>query len=243
MNDLIVYFSYINKGNNYEVYKALKLGKKANEAEINEVKEKLEKEGVKTLTVFDENYPEGLKNLRYSPFVLYYKGNIDLLKTEMIAATGDISNELTTNNINRSCEVIKNKYVLITGNYRNLDQEVIKQYKEDKNNIIYVLACGINAIDIDLDEENELVISQYPPSCHYELKFFKERNVIIAALAKGLIIYSSKQKSGIINLASCFNDLGKEVYCYPGITYDDGNTSLIKAGANLMTHIGDIHYY
>ncbi|MBT1383239.1 DNA-processing protein DprA, partial [Mycoplasma bovis] len=75
------------------------------------------------------------------------------------------------------------------------------------------------------------------------LRYFKERNVIAAALSNNLIIFSSKRNSGLINLANCFANLGKNVYCYPGLTYDDGNTYLIKSGASLITHLAEVNYF
>lgn len=243
MNDLIIYFSYLFKGNNFEIYKALKNKIKVTEEEINDVKKMLEKNNIKTLTVFDDDYPFGLKQLRYSPFVLYYKGNIDLLKENIVCATGEYKTQTSINDLKRITNDLTKHSILLTNNYKNMDEEIIKIYKKHNKGIIYLLANGITYKDFKIDEKKDLIISQYPFDCHPKLYYFKERNVIASAISNCLIIFNSKKNSGLINLALCFANLGKEVYCYPGLDYDDGNTFLIKSGANLITHFQDINYY
>ncbi|MBZ4195259.1 DNA-processing protein DprA [Mycoplasma tauri] len=243
MNDLLIYLSILYTGNNFEIYKALKNGKKIDINLISEEIKKIKQAGVETLTIFDENYPNGLKELKYSPFVIYYKGNIDLLKENMVSLTGDVDSDLTSENIKNTCKILAKKSVLLTNSFKNLDEKIIKEFKKHNAKIIYLLAEGISKKWDEIDKKNELCISIYPPNAHPKLKYFKERNVLNAALSNFLIIFSSKKNSGIINLANCFANMGKEVYCYPSIDYEDGNNFLIKSGANLLTHIGDVSYY
>ena len=40
------------------------------------------------ITILDDEYPDKLKDLKYPPFVLYYKGDLNLLHTDMIAVVG-----------------------------------------------------------------------------------------------------------------------------------------------------------
>ena len=47
--------------------------------------EAMEKRGIKAITIISKNYPKKLKNLRNPPYVLFYVGNIDLLKETCIA--------------------------------------------------------------------------------------------------------------------------------------------------------------
>ena len=41
-----------------------------------------------TITIFDNTYPKQLLNLKCPPMVLYYKGNLELLKQDAIAIVG-----------------------------------------------------------------------------------------------------------------------------------------------------------
>ncbi|WP_029513491.1 DNA-processing protein DprA [Mycoplasmopsis primatum] len=242
MNDLLVYLSIIHQGNNFEIFKSLKNGKKVNQYEIESCINNLKEKGIKTLTIFDDSYPKGLKDLKYSPFVLFYKGNLELLNKDIVCATGDIDNEISCLNMYKTCNELSKKTVLLTNNYKNMDQKIIDIFNKNNQGIIYVLANGLEYNMPDINLEKDLCITVCPPTLHPKLRYFKERNVISAAIANNMIIFSSKRNSGIIHLATSFANVGKEVYCYPGLSYDDGNTFLIKSGANLMTQLADVIY-
>ncbi|WP_029512957.1 DNA-processing protein DprA [Mycoplasmopsis iners] len=243
MNDLLIYFAFKYKGNNYEIQKALKNGELVNKEDILNKTIELEANGIKCLTIFDSEYPEDLKVYKYAPLVIFYKGNIELLNDEKICLTGDIDNYLTRTNINKSLPNLVKHKTLISTNFKTLDKYIIAEWKNKGGKIIYPLANGIGFNNEMPLNDNELYLSIYPPDTNPKLIRFKERNLLVAMLAKFLVIYGSKQNSGIINLAINFANVGKEVYCYPGQNNEDGNTFLIKSGANLITHVADIYYF
>lgn len=243
MNDLLIYFSILFKRNNFEIYKALKNGHKVDKYKVDETINELNEKGIKAITIFDSNYPQGLKELKYSPFVLFYKGNISLLDKNIVCATGDVVNEFVLQSVYQTCGELSKSSVLLTNNFKNIDQNIIEIFNKNKQGIIYLLANGISYNCPDVDFDKDLCITFIPPELHPKLRYFKERNVIAAALSNNLIIFSSKRNSGLINLANCFANLGKNVYCYPGLTYDDGNTYLIKSGASLITHLAEVNYF
>ena len=48
----------------------------------------MEKNNIKKINVYDEEYPEKLKSIYDKPLVLYAEGNIELLKEKSIAIVG-----------------------------------------------------------------------------------------------------------------------------------------------------------
>lgn len=243
MNELLVYFSYANKGNNYEIFKDLVKKRKVGEAHIRYVLNNLEKEGIKYVTVFDSEYPTLLKNIKYAPYVLYYKGDLSLVNKDLVTLTGDVSNIHTEKYFNGSIESFINQFSLITSDFTSFDRKITQQFRDKNKGIVHVLASGHNYLPKNAPLENELYISQYPPEVNPKIARFKERNVIISALSSNLVIYGAKQASGIINLANAFADMNKEVYCYPSLDLEDGNNFLLKNGANLITHVADVIGY
>ncbi|WP_029608923.1 DNA-processing protein DprA [Mycoplasma simbae] len=243
MNELLVYFSFINKGNNYEIFKNLAKKKKVSESNIKQVINMLKRLGVKFVTVFDEEYPQILKALKYPPYVIYYQGDINLLNQKIMCITGDTFSANIDLYMKNSIESLAKQFTLITSDFTDIDTKIINEFKKQNQNIIHVLANGHSYNKPNAFNNNDLYISQYPPHVNPKLARFKERNLLIAALSQSLIIYGSKSGSGIINLASKFADLNKEVYCYPSIDLEDGNNFLLKNGANLITHIADINTY
>ncbi|MBU4693786.1 DNA-processing protein DprA [Mycoplasma zalophidermidis] len=243
MNELLVYLSYVNKGNNYEIFKDLVKKRKVGESHIKQVLNILEKNNIKYITVFDDQYPEELKLLKYSPYVLYYKGKLSLLNRKKITLTGDLDNERVKSFINNSLNKFMSEFVLVTSDFTKIDREIAQLYQSTNKGVIHVLVSGHDFIDINAELNNSLYISQYPPYVNPKYIRFKERNILIASISKFLVIYGAKQGSGIINLANNFVDFNKEVYCYPGLNIDEATNFLIKNGANLITHVADVIDY
>ncbi|MCS4536908.1 MULTISPECIES: DNA-processing protein DprA [unclassified Mycoplasma] len=243
MNELLIYFSYINRGDNYKIFKDLVNKKRVEESNIQQVLNNLKREGVKYITVFDDEYPQALKALKYAPYVIYYKGNLDILNKNLICLTGDINNNDTDKFIEKSIDNFSKNFALITTDFSQMDRNIAKYFRQNNNQILHILASGHSYLSPNVNIENELYISQYPPQVNPKLQRFKERNILTAAIGKHLVIYGSKEGSGIINLAYSFTDFGKNVYCYPSTNLEDGNNFLLKNGANLITHIADLVTY
>ncbi|KUH47428.1 DNA-processing protein DprA [Mycoplasmopsis meleagridis] len=243
MEETLVYLTWKYKGNIKDIYYALRNKEETNKAELTQFLLELEKQNIEYITVLDDNYPSDLKIVKYSPYVLFYKGNLELLKNNKICLTADYDNEICKNNIQNNIEILVKNNTLVTTNFKNLDAYIIQKWREKEGNIIFPLANGIGFNNEEIINEKELLISMYPPNVNPKLERYRERNVLISLLCKYLICYSAKNNSGIINLALSFANVGKEVYCYPGYSLDDGNTFLIKSGANMITGLADIYYY
>nr|WP_307923964.1 hypothetical protein [Mycoplasmopsis bovis] len=52
----------------------LKTWHKVDKYKVDETINELNKKGIKAITIFDSNYPQGLKELKYSPFVFFLQG-------------------------------------------------------------------------------------------------------------------------------------------------------------------------
>ncbi|QSF13911.1 DNA-processing protein DprA [Mycoplasma sp. Mirounga ES2805-ORL] len=243
MKELLVYFSYLYEGNLSKINKALLNKEKVSNERIEEVLTILKIKNIKYLTILDDKYPFFLKEYKYSPLVFFYRGNINLINNRLACLTGDIINELTLKNLHKSLNKLIYTHNFISSGFKNLEQEILNFYRKYKKPVIHLLAFGHDFFNDYKDFENELYISVYPPSTNPKLQRFKDRNNLASMLAEFLIIYNSKHDSGIINLATAFANNNKDVYCYPSSNYNDGNTFLIKSGANLITHVADINFY
>ncbi len=81
MSDLVLYFSIKYEGNFNKIYKALLNKEKFDKEAIIKMKEQLD---CQYITIFDVEYPDELKEINCPPFVLFYKGNINLLKEKKL---------------------------------------------------------------------------------------------------------------------------------------------------------------
>ncbi|WP_029906573.1 DNA-processing protein DprA [Mycoplasmopsis opalescens] len=243
MNDILLYFAYKYKNNPREINKALAYAEEVDFSQVQRIKDELVKNKIGYISMLDYDYPQQLKEYLNSPHIIFYKGNRDLLKNQMISLAGDFYDDKTEKTLNNSLDTIMKRFTLLNLNFRNLDQILLERFRSQNKPVIHVLTCGHIFYDHYANLENELYISTYLPNLHTKKEYFKQRNELVSQLSKLLLIYNSKQESGIINLAYNFANNNKEVFCYPSNDYNDGNNYLIKNGANLITHIADINYY
>lgn len=219
------------EGNYFQIKKAI------------EKKEKVDSNIViqQAITIVDKQYPKELLDLKYPPFVLFYRGNIELLKMEKIAVVG--SRKITEYGKKATEEVVKmlkEKYVVVSGLAKGIDS--IAHYNASKT--IAVLGNGLNVLypyeNKQLYEmlfDKQLVISEYPQNVSPNKFNFPFRNRIIAGLSKAVIVTQAAEKSGTMLTVNEALMLNKEIYCIP-YRYDDeagsGCNLLIQQGANII---------
>ena len=197
------------------------------------------------LTIYDEAYPDCLRRLRYPPWVLFYRGNLDLLRTN--AATivgsrrmtwyGNASTEL-------SASILCEHFTLVSGLAKGVDSIVHRTAIGKGKATIGVIGCGLN---VRYPRENEylykrmeqeqLVLSEYPSNTGVKRHHFPWRNRILAALGDCVIVTQASLKSGTMITVNEAITLGKEIWCFPYPFEDEtgaGCNLLISQGANIV---------
>lgn len=191
------------------------------------------------LTILDDNYPEALKELKYPPLVLFYKGNLELLSKEKIGVVGSrIACEYALKATEYLIENNKDK-VIVSGLAKGIDGKA-----HDASELsIGVLGCGIEYIypieNINLYkklEKNGLILSEYPGLTKPLAYHFPFRNRIIAALANSVYVMQSSERSGTVTTINEALELQKEVIVLPYSIFDEHgqyNNKLINDGASI----------
>jgi DNA processing protein len=186
------------------------------------------------------------------PEVLFCKGNLEILKRPIVAIVG------TRNATRYGLEVAKK----LAGQLAELGIVVVSGLADGIDaaahsgagaaNTIAVLGNGINqfypAANVDLQKgiakDGGLLISEYSPNAKSNKYTFPQRNRIIAALAKAVIIVEADIKSGSLITKDFALDLGREVFAVPGpITSpaSQGTNEMIKTAAcACLTDISDV---
>lgn len=218
------------KGEYFDIAKAIKTNEEIEE-----------KDYPNCLTILDDNYPKSLRELKAPPYVLFYKGNIELINSDNII--GVVGSRV-------ACDyALKATKDLVNANYNNviisgLAKGIDAKAHEEANRTIGVLGCGIDFIypkeNIKLYAklENEgLIISEYPDSVLPYAYHFPFRNRIIAALAKRIYVMQSSNKSGTVTTINEALELQKEIKVLPYSIYQEEgqyNNRLINDGAMLI---------
>ncbi|NEZ48261.1 DNA-protecting protein DprA [Clostridium botulinum] len=225
-----------------------------NERNIKFIKNKINKENINVVTITDEVYPKALKEYNDSPYMLFYKGDINTLnknKCVSIVGSRDCS-EYGVNITNIICnDLSKNNINIISGMARGIDSISHKKCIENNSYTCAILGSGIDVIYprenkkiYDEIIKNGCVISQFLPGTKPYAYNFPIRNKIISGLSEVVVVIEGSEKSGTLITASAALEQGKDVITVPGNVFSKqskGTNKLIKDGAYIFTEMKDIY--
>jgi len=204
------------------------------------------------ITLLDERYPYRLKNIYKPPFVLFYKGDINLLDVsrKSIGVVGSRKNNEYGKSVTEKIvkELVAENIVVISGVANGIDSIAHCTCIESGGSTIGVIANGIDVYypieNRDLQEKITkvgLILSEYPSFKETIKDNFPKRNRIIAGLSDGILVTQAKLKSGSMITVSRALEMGKEIFCVPDVIYNEsGCNNLIKEGAKLVESAQDI---
>lgn len=193
--------------------------------------------------IYENEFPEHLRQIDSPPEKLYYLGDIDLLNKESVAIVGSRKATQYGRQIARG---LANKtasagIVIVSGLAAGIDTEAHSGALSIENGkTIAVLGCGIDicypAVNKRLYEKirkTGLIISEYLPGTPPRPYRFPQRNRIISGISKAVVVVESDLKGGALITAGYALKQGKDVFAVPG-----NITSKMSRGTNLLIRDG-----
>ncbi len=216
----------------------------------------IDAKNVSVITNCSDDYPVLLSDVLDddAPIVLYYLGDISLIKTQCFAVVGarritrygrDVTEKFTR-------DLTTSGFTIISGMARGVDSVAHTECLNFEGKTIAVLGSGI---DVVYPKENRdlycriattgLIISEFPLGTEPLPYNFPQRNRIITALSCGVLVTEAGMKSGSRISANLAIDQGKELFVVPGSIFSEqckGCNHLIKSNDNcvMVTGINDI---
>ncbi len=212
----------------------------------------IEKQNINVLTIYDENYPTGLRYIDDNPKVLYVKGNIIQEDRIAIAVVG--SRKATAYG-KWACEKFTKELVnlgttIISGLASGIDTIAHKTAIDNGGRTIGILGNGIDVVYPKKNlylynevENNGGIVSEFPLGTQPLAFNFPQRNRIISGLSMGVIVIEAQEKSGSLITAHHALEQGKDVFALPGninSIFSGGTNKLIKDGAKPLLEIEDV---
>ena len=206
--------------------------------------------GASLIVKGDIDYPARLLAFDDAPVILFAKGHLSLLNSDMIAIVGARNASINAMNLTAhwAKELGETGLVILSGLARGVDRA--GHIGGLATGTIGITGCGI---DIVYPRENEdlytqmfqsgLIISENIPGTKPSPRNFPARNRIIASLAKGILVIEAAMQSGSLITAREGNDRGAEIMAIPGSPSDPrarGSNQLLKDGAHLVTSPQDV---
>lgn len=212
--------------------------------------EALTRSGFDVLVWGDRDYPQQLNDLRSPPPVLFWAGAVDLLRRSGVGMYGSRRASEAGLAAARACgsAVASSGLVVISGNARGVDTEAHQAALEAGGSTILVLAEGAlhyrpRRVMVDVqNEENALVLSQFPPQMSWNVGNAMTRNGVIAALGQTLVVIEAGSAGGTLDAGLQGLAIGRPVIALQFESTDTpaGNTILHGKGARPVSRPTDL---
>lgn len=220
----------------------------------------MKENNIDMINIYENNYPQMLKQIYDPPISLYIKGNKKILNNSNIGIVGcrECSDYGRKAAKYFAYNLSKQKVNIVSGlakgvdSYAHLGCLSINQ-EEDKNYGKTIAVVG-NGLDTIYPKENRkiandiikyggAIISEYPCGTKAEKMNFPARNRIISGISSGIIVVEAKNKSGTLITVDYALEQGRDVFVVPGninSVNSIGTNELIKQGAKIITIYQDI---
>lgn len=239
--DLLKNFSADGRAENVagELYPALCRGLKTGEAE--NIIAEMEQYGVRAVTCFSDCFPESLVNIPDPPYVLFCRGNIDLLSSRCLGVVGTRKVSSYGKRVATDfASVLSEKFTIVSGLAYGVDAIAHESALQQNGKTIAVLGGGLihvypsanQGLAERIVQSGGLLVSEYGTFAEARTYRFPHRNRIVSGLSMGLLVCQSPIKSGTASTVECALEQGRDVFAVPGEIYDfgfAGNNNLIKS--------------
>ncbi|MDE5756968.1 MAG: DNA-processing protein DprA [Clostridia bacterium] len=208
---------------------------------------KMDKLGIKVMTIMDEDYPDALRDIYEPPYTLYYKGDRSFFHSkDLLAVVGTRRVSAYGKNIMQNFVPVflKSGFKIISGLARGVDSIGHRISLENDTPTVAIVA---NGLDICYPPENAemqeriaktgLLVSEYPIGAKPLQFHFPERNRIISALSQGVFIPEAGDKSGSLITADYAIEQGKELFVVPGNIFSQQSAGCNKKLKELQAAI------
>lgn len=219
---------------------------------IQQVKQVCDERNIIPITYFDSAYPPYLKEIHQPPWVLYVRGDVELLQSPCLAVVGARKPSSYGMQTTRTftTKLAKRGYTIVSGLAYGIDAQAHQSALDVEGKTIAVLASGVDVVYPKRHRrlyqqivEHGAVLSESSPGTSPKPGLFPLRNRLISGLSLGTLVVEAAQKSGSLITAYCSLEQNREVFAIPGPIHSPlsaGTLQLIQEGAKCVVAIEDI---
>jgi len=197
------------------------------------------------VTLFDDAYPELLKEIHRPPVVLFVWGDASCLKNPQLAMVGSRHpTPLGRETAEEFAAYLVNQGLTITSGLAMGIDTASHRGALKYGQTIAVLGSGLNQLypkqNIALAEEiaeKGAVISEFPLTMPPKKENFPQRNRVISGMSLGVLVVEAAVQSGSLITAKWALNQGREIFAMPGSIHNPlakGCHRLIREGAKLV---------
>ncbi|MFH1846398.1 MAG: DNA-processing protein DprA [Candidatus Omnitrophota bacterium] len=212
----------------------------------------INEEDIRTVSFFDDDYPEALRHLYAPPPVLFYKGEFEKEDKNAVAVIGSRKCSLYGMRMAEKIayDLAVRGITVISGMALGIDSAAHRGALKAGGRTIAIMGSGFKHIypasSTGLAEKiskSGAVVTEYLSDMFPLKGNFPMRNRIISGMSKAVVVVEAARKSGAMITANIALEQGKEVLAFPGradLNAAQGTNFLIQQGAKLILGVEDI---
>lgn len=202
---------------------------------------------ISIITKEDADYPEALRQVYDSPLLLYVWGKLDPRDVHSVGVVGSRRATMYGMNATKklSFQLAHAGYTIISGLARGIDTAAHEAALAAQGRTVAVIGSGLAKVfpaeNFALAEKiaagNGAVVSEFPLHTEPDKQTFPQRNRIVAAWSRALLVVECPAWSGALITANLATEYGRPVYAVPGQIdkpTSAGCHQLIREGATLV---------
>jgi DNA processing protein len=207
--------------------------------------------GYRLVTQIDPAYPPLLLEIPDPPPFLYVSGDLDGCRCAVAVVGSRHATPYGLETTRRlSGDLARQGITVVSGLARGIDTAAHQGALQARGRTVAVLGSGLECL---YPRENRAlarriaasgaVVSELPLDAEPDAHHFPQRNRIISGLSLGTVVVEATRRSGSLITARLAAEHNREVFAVPGSIQSFksiGTHALIKEGAKLVTHAGDI---
>lgn len=215
----------------------------------------IDKYDITPLFYLEDDYPKRLKLCEDGPVMLYFKGNVNLNKRQVVAIVGTRN---ATQYGRDFCENFVSELkpfnpLVISGLAYGIDICAHKEALKNGIPTVGVMAHGLDRVYPGLHKkvadqmlENGGLITDFISETNPDRENFPKRNRIVAGISDAVIVVEAAKKGGALITAEIANSYNREVFAVPGRlgdAFSEGCNHLVKINkAALLEGVQDLKY-
>ena len=198
--------------------------------------------GIRALSLADDDYPQRLKNCDDAPLVLFYKGTANLNRARVINIVG--TRHCTAYGqdlIRRFVSELKSlcpEVLIVSGLAYGVDINAHRQALANRLDTVGVLAHGLDYLYPTRHKQtaDEMLaqgglLTEFLTNTNADKLNFVRRNRIVAGISDACVLVESAAHGGGLITTSIARDYNRDVFAFPGpvgAPYSEGCNNLIR---------------
>lgn len=247
-NKLLLYISHVSGGEVKTMIEHIKNKLKVNKDDVESYSKTVKD---KYFTIVQEDYPTSFQECCIPPILLYYRGNLELIKEKRMCCTIVGSRDPSDYALNLTKKIAGDLasagITIVSGLAKGIDTAALEA-AEPYGKAVAIIGNGLDSYypssNYDLQrriEKSGLILTEYPNEIKPVAEHFPCRNRLLAAISSATIIAQARSRSGTMVTAGYASEMGREIGVFPFRAGDDSiNNSFIRDGAAVVENAKDV---